>query len=737
MEFTYLFRALFRRKWIIILCVFVAVGVAFVFTMKTKRLYESTAQFSTGFTVSEEIKLSNENFNLPQIDLKFNNVIENITSPKVLTLVSYRLMVHDLESKAPFTNPVNRQKIQSALQQVNQQRAIEILTAKLDSVEILNSSVPEEKKLINYIALFNYDVESLSDMIHVTRFQRTDYVNITCDSENPYLSSFIVNELLDEFKRFYELDKRLRSNAPLAVLDSISKQKKIALDQKSLEKARYMSSAGVVDVNMEGSNALSQINSFENQLIEERSTYQNVSYRVEQLGNLIRTAKEKGLNTVAAPAALTSSKDRSEYTNLRRQYNELYSDYIQKGGKDPDTKKKLDNMVQSMSKLNLADSITTIQPAENGEVTLSQLIQKKIDADAQLLASSQKIGSIEARLKDLNGGLTGMAAKGASIQQLDKEIELASAEYRDAKEKLNQALNMNETIPGNFKQTLYGQPAIKPQSSKRILIIALAAIIALFISCLSIILIEFFDQSIKTPSHFSRVTNLPVLGLVNWVQFQSSNILERVTDENELRTNIFRELLRKLRYEIETSKKKVFLFTSTQARQGKTSLIQALAYSLSLGKKRVLIIDTNFCNNDLTKSINANPVLEKFSLNGKPFESKDIQEYITKTLVEGVDIIGCEGGDYTPTEILPKNHLLNYIDRLKDEYDCIFMEGAPLNSFTDTKELLQYADTLIAIFAAETVLTAADKESIVFLKENKEKFLGAILNKVSNANLEM
>jgi Mrp family chromosome partitioning ATPase len=269
------------------------------------------------------------------------------------------------------------------------------------------------------------------------------------------------------------------------------------------------------------------------------------------------------------------------------------------------------------------------------------------------------------------------------------------------------------------------------------LIIALSGAIALFLSSLVIIMSELFDQSIKSPSHFQRLTNLPVLGVVNWVAFKTSNVLERVTDENEARTNVFRELLRKLRYELENSKKRIFLVTSTRPQQGKTVLIQALAYSLSLGKKKVLIIDTNFCNNDLTTAINVSPLLESFSLNGKAFEPADIIPYVSHTVIPGVDIIGCKGGDYTPDEILPQNHLLNYLDKLKEQYDCIFMEGAPLNSFTDTKELVKYADSLIAIFSAEIVITPADKESITFLEENRDKFLGAILNKVSDANLEM
>jgi Mrp family chromosome partitioning ATPase len=233
---------------------------------------------------------------------------------------------------------------------------------------------------------------------------------------------------------------------------------------------------------------------------------------------------------------------------------------------------------------------------------------------------------------------------------------------------------------------------------------------------------------------------LPLLGTVNKIKFKKETVLESISTYNEeekRRDNTFLELLRKLRYEIESSNKKIFLFTSTEPQQGKTMLIQALSFILNLGKKKVLIIDTNFCNNDLTVANKANPVLETFELNGKPFDNNHLNNLVSPTVVTGVNIIGCAGGDYTPSEILPRNHLLLHLDKLKDEYDFIFLEGAPLNEFTDTKELLPYADGLIAVFSAEKNFTAADKESIRFLEENRNKFLGAILNKVDDDHLEL
>lgn len=741
MEFAYLFKVLMRRKWIILACTVVALVAAYFFTKKIKHTYKSVAQLSTGFTVIQDLKLSDENFSLPQIDVKFNNAIENITSPKVLSLVSYRMMIHDLENpKEAFTAVKEEDKQKDSFKKTDQKKLLTLLKQKLEGAVQLSPSVPEEKDAIAFLEVYDYDIGTIKNNLNVARYQRTDYINIDYVSQNPKLSAYAVNTLCQEFKRFYGLDQRERSDVSVVSLDSLVKQKKAIFDQKIQQKNQFMSSEGVLDVGLEGSNKLGQVGTFESQLIEEKANQSNLSYQVAQLTKLIDAAKAKGMTSVIAPTTSNSGVGNAEYMNLRKQYNSLNAQYIASGSSDAEIKRKMDEISQKMQKIDLADNSGGVtQDGGAAPVTIDQLIQRRVGLEGQLKATTQKISSIQSKISQLNGGLTGMAAKSANIEQLDKEIEMASAEYKEATQRYNLALNMTGATPGVFKQTMFGEPALLPEPSRKFMIMAISGITALIISCLIIIGKEFFDNSVKTPSAFQRLTGLPLLGVVNWVKFQQSNVLEKITlfNEKEVRHNLFRELLRKLRYELESNGKRIYLFTSTEPQQGKTTLIQSLAYSLSLSKKRVLIIDTNFCNNDLTKATNANPVLEKFSLNGKPFSFEDLKSFISKTNAEGVDVIGCEGGDYTPSEILPKNHLLNYLDQLREEYDFIFLEGAPLNGFTDTKELIKYADGLIAVFSAEATFSAADKESIAFLNENREKFIGAVLNKVQEDNLAL
>lgn len=740
MELIYIFTILYRKRWILLLCTLLAVSTAFVLTMKQKKLYRSVAQISTGFTVSEDIKLSNETFNLPQIDVKFNNAIENITSSKVISLLGYDLLLHDLNSATPFRKPDEKDaKNSSIVQAVNMDALKKQLVNKRDSFLILNTGSPEEKKLEQVLEAYGYSVDDLKKDLNVLRFQRTDYINIAYRSENSELSAFVVNTLVTEFHRYFDSFRRERSFESIVTLDSLVKKRKLELDEKIALKTQYQSDSVVLSPELINSSNLQQINLMESSAADERGKIQSYTYQIQEL--------EKQINNLAATTASDNNSvknniaDNDEYMILRKRRSELYAEYLRTGSNDPVMRKQLDDLDQKMKEKRPVNNPPEKQETPVDNTLKETLIQKKIDAEGQLQTANSKLVYYTNRIKSLRAGMGSVASKGAILQQIDKEIEILNSEYTTAKDKLNLATTLNDPGTNNFKQTLIGQPAIDPEPSKRIVILILAGLSVFVITCLIFIFVDYIDHSIKTPAQFRRLSGLNILGIINKIPMRgqklSDNFKQIETEESGDRKNSFRELLRKLRFEIENSKKRVFLFTSTEPQQGKTTLIQAVAFSISLGKKKVLILDTNFCNNDITVANEASPSLENFSGNGHIANREQIADIISVTPVPNVDIIGCKGGDYTPLEILPKNHLLNYLEDLLKIYDYIFMEGAPLNGYSDSKELVQYADGVIAIFAATSELKQADVESINYLKGLNGNFIGAVLNKVETRNINL
>jgi uncharacterized protein involved in exopolysaccharide biosynthesis len=729
MDLIYLFKSLMRRKWFIIISTLMAVLAAFLLTLEQEKLYKSVAQIATGFTMSDQVKLKDESFNIYEIDVKFNNVIEALKSPRVLEMTSYNLMLHDLENpdKAFRTLSVEEKKY-DAYRHLDRAKAIAILTKKYSDEQLLSSYVPEERKVQELLKIYRYDLETLRYVLYVGRVQRTDFIDIQYRSINPELSAYIVNQVCTEYLRNYESSRNQLTVQNIETLKKLVDQKRDELDAK-ISNIKLM---GTLDVSVESSSKLEQISNFENRLADEKSLNNSAQLTLQQI--IIRLADMSKANSQSSS---TTSAINTELTSLRTQMNEAYSDYVNKGGNDATLYAKYQTLKNDYkTKLTAMASAAPTTTIGN---TLADLQQKKSDLELQIKSSAQNIDAYEQKIRQLNSSMGAAASRGANNLALQKEVELAQQEYESIKSRYDAAVNNKIAPMDNFHQILFGQPAVEPEPSKRLIIIALAGMSMLVFCCIAIIFLEYVDLSIKTPTQFMKVLELKLLGVVNRINFKHAPLEEIFTNPNLKKHNtaVFRELLRKLRFEMEDSGKSIFLFTSTKPREGKSTIIKALAYSLSLSKKSVLIIDTQFPNNSLTRDFGAQPVLESFNSSVDNFNADSVKQLVTESPLPGVFVIGCEGGEYTPSEILKPGNMLEYLKILAHQYDYILMEGAALNDRSDSKELMKYAEIVIAVISARSSVKQTDKEAIIFLQNLQEKLGGAILNFVEPENIDI
>lgn len=729
MDLIYLFKSLMRRKWLIIVSTLIAVIAAFLLTLGQEKLYKSVAQIATGFTMSDQVKLKEESFNIYEIDVKFSNVIEAIKSPRVLGMTSYNLMLHDLENPDKAFRKLSVEDRKNAtLRALDRQKAIQILTKKYNEEKLLSSYDAEERKIQEVIKLYKYDLETLRYVLYAGRVQRTDFIDIQYRSVNPELSAYIVNQVCTEYLRNYESSRNQQTVQNIETLKKLVDQKREELDAK-IGNIKVM---GTLDVSVESSSKLEQISNFENRLADERSLANSAQLTLQQINT--RLAEMNKSNSQSSSA--TSSAN-TELSTLRTQMNETYTEYVNKGANDAELYSKYQKLKNDYrSKL---ANMASAAPTSTVGNTLADLQQKKSDLELQVKSTQTNIAAYEQKIRQLNSSMGAAASRGANNLALQKEVELAQQEYETIKSRYDAAVNNKIAPLDNFHQILFGQPAVEPEPSKRLIIIALAGMAMLVFCCIAIIFLEYVDLSIKTPTQFLKILEIKLLGVVNHINFKQAPLEQIFTDPDLKKHNtaVFRELLRKLRFEMEFTGKKIFLFTSTKPGEGKSTIIKALAYSLSLSHKRVLIIDTQFPNNSLTRDFGAKPVLESFNTSVENFNSDEMKNLVTETALPGVFVIGCEGGEYTPSEVLKPGNLLEYLKTLSHQYDYIFLEGAGLNDRADSKELMKYADIVVAVISARSSIKQTDKETFGFLQNLQEKFGGAVLNFVEPENIDI
>jgi succinoglycan biosynthesis transport protein ExoP len=729
MDLIYLIRAILKKKWIILLSGTLAAVIVYILTLNEPKKYRSTAQVTTGFAISDEIKI-NDNFSFIEADTKFNNAIVTLTSPSVLTLVSYKLLLHDLQTTSPFRQ-LNPEK-NKPLSKEQKEKLIPFLKAKTETMGILSSFKKEEREVIETLQKYGYDYKSLGKNLVAYRLERTDYIQIDFVSENPELSAFVVNNIYEEFLRYYQNVRSSKSRESIDTLYSLLEKKKTELDKKN----DLLRAQGVSEVGLENNSNLELILSTETALSDEKSRKNKLEFDLQKVEQRLSALPSDGK---------PGPRGNDELVELRKAMNEAYSQYVNTGSTDQAQLEKYNRLKKEYQSKVLADNSSNNNNNNNSNERKRVLQNEKNDIQLDIMASQANIDVLSRKLRELKSSLINDASKSALIESMLKDVELANKEYLEAKQRYNEAIDINSSSVNNFRQVLVGQPAIEPEPSKRILFVGMAGFAGIIGTILIVILLAYLDTSVKTPGIFSKTVNLKLISMVNYTNLKAENLQDIIgnkinptsTVEKE-RMNIFRESVRKLRYEIEKSGKKIFMFTSTKKGQGKTTLIQALSFSLSRSNKKVLIIDTNFCNNDLTIQLNADPILEKINHDEVSTDEKLLNKIadLAKDVSGGsVFAIGSEGGDYTPSEILPRENLLNHLNILQDKFDYIFLEGPPLNDFTDSRELSEYVHGVIAVFSAKHIIKQIDLESVKFFRELDSKFIGSVLNMVDLENV--
>lgn len=121
---------------------------------------------------------------------------------------------------------------------------------------------------------------------------------------------------------------------------------------------------------------------------------------------------------------------------------------------------------------------------------------------------------------------------------------------------------------------------------------------------------------------------------------------------------------------------------------------------------------------------------EQLPVKRNPGERDLTRNLINRTKFPGVDIIGNIGANDSPSEIMAGRDFKQMIQDLSGRYDCVIMEGPALNDYSDTKELIDFADKVIPVFSATGSLGHRDRESIKYLKSINGRLMGTVLNKV-------
>lgn len=168
--------------------------------------------------------------------------------------------------------------------------------------------------------------------------------------------------------------------------------------------------------------------------------------------------------------------------------------------------------------------------------------------------------------------------------------------------------------------------------------------------------------------------------------------------------------------------------TSFSASEGKSTLSFQLALSLAEAGKRVLLVDA-----DLRKSVLLNRLKVRGKVKGLSHYlagQANVDELLNKTDVPGFYIMFAGARVPNSSELLGSENFQRMIPPLKDVFDYIIMDAAPLGLVIDAAVMAPVVDGVLMVIDSTNNSYRMERRIQQQLEKSGGKILGVVLNRV-------
>jgi len=259
-------------------------------------------------------------------------------------------------------------------------------------------------------------------------------------------------------------------------------------------------------------------------------------------------------------------------------------------------------------------------------------------------------------------------------------------------------------------------------------IFAFSTLLGLFSVLVHTLLRTKLDVRLKTPEDITEATNMPLYGIIPFVENDTYNSAYVLEDSTSTASEAFRAIKTNLDYVISPNGAKVILVTSSVPNEGKTVVAANLASVIGMSEKRVVILSLDLRRPEmhhkfgLTNKIGMSDVLsEKVSLKEVIWEHE---------LYPNLNIITSGRIPPNPAELLSSSRMKKVVESLKKKYDYIILDTPPINYVADAVALFKYADINLFVVKSDFTEQKHMQELNTLIEKIGLENSGIILNSV-------
>lgn len=422
----------------------------------------------------------------------------------------------------------------------------------------------------------------------------------------------------------------------------------------------------------------------------------------------------------------------AEELGLEGTFEQISEDFLIAVNVVPVRDTQLVNVQVESSDPELSAAIANTLPAVFGDINQERQ-QERYAATRQAL--QQDLTAVEAEITATQQALSQLVEPKTSAEQAEQArlqgvLRRYETSYAALLNSLEQ-LRLTEAQTADAITTTSAARAPTAPIRPRVMVnTLLALVVGAMLGLGGALLLEYFDDTVKTPDDIQKLTGLATLGGV--VRLEGETPEQRLVVRDAPKSpgaEAYRVLRTNLQFSSVDKPLDALLVTSSGPGEGKTTTSSNLAIAMAQSDKRVILVDADLRRPSLHRMWHLpNNVGLSTALLDK---GHDPSAYLQETGVPNLRVMTTGPIPPNPAELLSSARMAEMIEILKGDSDVILFDTPPVLAVADAPILARQVDGTVLVVGVGEARREMLGQAMQRLKSVGIQPLGAVLNKLT------
>ena len=328
----------------------------------------------------------------------------------------------------------------------------------------------------------------------------------------------------------------------------------------------------------------------------------------------------------------------------------------------------------------------------------------------------------------LQAQIRGTEERAFHVQQASSSYELQKTDaetkrkvYDVVAETMNK-LSVSAQLIGMNNNVAVLDRAIQPRvpvAPRKFLWLTVGSLLGLISAVGAVLFLDYFDNTVRTPEDVEQYLGLALLAVVPKYREVNSNAVREAFQS--LRTSIL--------FSSHNRERRILLFTSAAAQEGKSSTVELTARALASAGDRVVVVDCDLRRptQHVHFGVSREPGLTNFLLDDG---ATSVDPYLKATDIPTLKVLTCGPIPPNPPELVGLTRFREMLADLRDRYDWVLVDSPPVASLADSVVLASMADMMALVIKHNQNDRELIRRSLKRLRDVNVNVIGAVLNTV-------